>query len=79
MSCEQCIKESQFGNRLNRLLLQNPSDHVTGSEDAMQIDLVTELPLSSGYQKIVTIMDVFSRYLFACPTTDQDAKTVAES
>ena len=44
----------------------------------MQIDLVTEIPPSGGYEDIVTAMDVFSRYPFAYPTSNQDAKTVAK-
>ena len=43
----------------------------------MQIDLVSELPASSGYQNIVTDMDVLSKYLFDYRTTKQDAKTIA--
>ena len=44
----------------------------------MQIDLVTGLPPSGGYENIVTAMDVFSRYLFAYPTSNQDATTIAK-
>ena len=44
----------------------------------MQIDLVPELPPSGGYENIVTAMDVFSRYLFAYPTSNQDAETIAK-
>ena len=44
----------------------------------MQIDLVPELPPSGGYENIVTAMDVFSRYLLAYPTSNQDAKTIAK-
>ena len=44
----------------------------------MQMDLVPELPPSGGYENIVTAMDLFSRYLFAYPTTNQDAKTIAK-
>ena len=58
--------------------LQNPNDYITAPEDAMQIDLVTGLPPSGGYENIVTAIDVFSRYLFAYPTANQDAKTVAK-
>ena len=43
----------------------------------MQIDLVPELPPSGGYENIVTVMDVFSRYIFASLTSSQDAKTLA--
>ena len=44
----------------------------------MQIDLVPELPPSGGYENIVTAMDVFSCYLFAYPTSNQDAKLFAK-
>ena len=77
MSCEQCIRESRIDRSLTRPPLQNPNEHITAPEDAMQIDLVPELPPSGGYQNIVTAMNVFSRYLFAYPTSNQDAKTIA--
>ena len=44
----------------------------------MQIDLVPGLPPSGGYDNIVTAMDVFSRYLFAYPTANQDATTIVK-
>ena len=77
MSCDQCIRESQFDRNLTRPPLQNPNEHITAPKDAMQIDLVPELPPSGGYENIVTAMDVFSRYLFAYPTSNQDTKTIA--
>ena len=60
MSCEQCIRESRIDRSLNRPPLQNPNEHITAPEDAMQIDLVPELPPSGGYENIVTAMDVRS-------------------
>ena len=78
MSCEQCIKESRIDRSLTRPPLENPNEHITAPEDAMQIDLVPELPPSGGYENIVTAMDVFSRYLLADPTSNQDAKTIAK-
>ena len=78
MSCEQCIRESRIDRSLTRLPLQNPNEHITAPGDAMQNDLVPELPPSGGYTNIVTAMDVFSRYLFAYPTSNQDAKTNAK-
>ena len=44
----------------------------------MQSDLVLGLPPSGGYENIVTAMNVFSRYLFAYPTSNQDATTIAK-
>ena len=45
---------------LTRSPLQNPNEHNTAPKDAMQIDLVPELPPSDGYENIMTAMDVFS-------------------
>ena len=78
ISCEQCIRESRIDRSLTRPPLQNPNEHITAPEEAMQIDLVPELPPSGGYTNIVTAMDVFSRCLFAYPTSNQDAKTIAK-
>ena len=61
MSCEQCIRESRNDRSLTRLPLQNPNQHNIVPKNAMQIDLVSELPPSGGYENIVTAMDVFSR------------------
>ena len=77
LSCEQCLRESRINPRLTRPPLQNPNEYITAPEDAMQIDLVPGLPPSGGYENIVTAIDVFSRFLFAYPTSNQDAKTVA--
>ena len=78
MSCEQCIRESRIDCRITRPPRQNPNEHITAPEDAMQNDLLSELPPSGSYENIVTAMDVFSRYLFAYPTSNQDAKTIAQ-
>ena len=39
----------------------------------MQIDLIPELPPSGGYEKIITAIDVFSRYEFAYPVSNPTA------
>ena len=78
MSCEICIRESRIDRSLTRPSLQNQNEHITAPEDAIQIDLVPELPPSGGYENIVTAMDVSSRYLFAYPTANQDAQTLAK-
>ena len=77
-SCEQCITESRIDRSLTRPPLQNSNEHITAPEDAMQIDLVPELPPSGGYENIVTAMDVFSRYFFAYPTANQNGETIAK-
>ena len=78
LSCEQCLRESRITPRLTRPPLQNPNEYITAPEDAMQINLVPGLPPSGGYENIVTAIDVFSRFLFAYPKSNQDAKTVAK-
>ena len=78
LSCEQWLRESRINPRLTHPPLQNPNEYITAPEDAMQIDLVPGLPPSGGYENIVTAIDVFSRYLFAYPTSNQDAKTVTK-
>ena len=78
MSCEKCIKESRTDRSLTHPPLQNPNERITVPEDAMQLDLLPELTPSGSYENIVTALDVSSRYLFAYPTSNQDAKTFAE-
>ena len=78
MSCEQCIRKSRIDRRLTRPPLQNPNEHITAPKDAMQMDLVPKLPPAGGNENIVTALDVFSCQLFAYPTSNQDAKTIAK-
>ena len=54
ISCEQCNEESRINRSLTHLPLQNPNEHIFAHEDAMQIDLVPELPPSGGYENIAT-------------------------
>ena len=58
--------------------LQNPNEHLTAPEDAMQNVSVPVLPPSGGNEIIVRSMDVFSRYIFAYSRSNQDAKTTAK-
>ena len=78
MSCEQCIRESGIDRSLTCPPLQNPNERITAPEDALQIVLVPDLPPSGGYENMVTAMDSFSRYLFAQPTSNQNAKTTGK-
>ena len=54
------IRESWIERPLTRPILQEPNEYNTAPEDAMQIDLVTELLPAVGYENIVTAMGVFS-------------------
>ena len=78
MSFEQCIRESQIDRSFIRFPLQNPNEQINVPENALRIELVPELPPFGGYENTVTAMDVFSRFLFAYPTSNQDAKTMAK-
>ena len=78
MSCAQCLRGSLVNPRLTHPPLQNLNEYISAAEDAMQIDLVPGLPPSGGSENIVTAMDVFSRYLYAYPTSNQDAETTAK-
>ena len=62
MSCYQCLKESGIIRRLELLPLHNPNECITAPEGAMQLDLLPELPPSSGFESIVTAIEVFSRF-----------------
>ena len=46
MSCEQSIRETEIDRNFNPLPLQSTNEHITAQEEAMQIDLVPELPMS---------------------------------
>ena len=78
ISCEKSIRELRINPQLTRPPLQNLIEHITAPEDAMQIDLVPGIPPSGRYENILTAMDVFSRYSFAYPTSNQDATTIAK-
>ena len=77
MSCDQCTKEPRSDHSLTYTPLHNANEHITAPEDAMQTDLVPELPPSGGFWNNVTAMDVFSCFLFAYPTSNQNANTIA--
>ena len=49
-----------------------------GPEDALQIDLLPNLPPNGGYDNVITALDVFSRYLFAYPVVDASASSTAK-
>ena len=76
--CETCIKDKRIPNSTITPELLNLPEWDLGPEDAMQIDLLPNLPPSGGYENIITAMDVFSRCLFAYPVTDASATNTAK-
>ena len=77
--CEQCARDKRVPNATITPELLNLPEWDLGSEDAMQIDLLPNLPPSGGYENVLTAIDVFSRYLFAYPLTDASAINVAKA
>ena len=76
--CEICIKDKRIPIPLITPKLLNLPEWDLGPEDAMQIDLLPNLPPSGGYENIIPAIDVFSRYLFAYPVTDASATNTAK-
>ena len=76
--CEQCARDKRVPNATITPELLNLPEWDLGPEDAMQIDLLPNLPPSGGYENVLTAIDVFSRYLFAYPLTDASAINVAK-
>ena len=75
-SCQDCIANRRIDTRQIRPKLLSNTDFTMGPEDCLEVDILPNLPMSNGYQHIITMMDVLSRYLFAYPTQDMTAKTV---
>ena len=77
--CEQCARDKRVPNATITPELLNLPEWDLGPEDAMQIDLLPNLPPSGGYENVLTAIDVFSRYLFDYPLTDASAINVAKA
>ena len=77
--CEECARDKRVPNATITPDLLNLPEWNLGPEDAMQIDLLPNLPPSGGYENVLTAIDVFSRYLFAYPLTDASAINVAKA
>ena len=76
--CEICAKDKRVPNNSITPELLNLPEWDLGPEDAMQIDLLPNLPTSGGYQTIMTAIDVFSRYLFAYLLVEATASNTAK-
>ena len=76
--CQICAKDKRVPNAAITPELLNLPEWDLGPEDAMQIDLLPNLPISGGYQTVMTAIDVFSRYLFAYPLIEATAANVAK-
>ena len=74
--CEICIKDKRIPNSSITLDLLNLPELDLGPENAMQIDLLPNLPQAEDMK--ITAMDGFSRYLFAYPVTYPSATNTAK-
>ena len=77
--CQICTKDKRVPNNSITPELLNLPEWDLGQEDAMQIDLLPNLPTSGGYQTVMTAIDVFSRYLFAYPLVEATASNTARA
>ena len=77
--CEECARDKRVPNATFTPELLNLPEWDLGPEDAMQVNLLPNLPPSGGYENVQTAIEVFSRYLFAYPRTDASAINVTKA
>ena len=71
-----CIQNKRINNDLFKTDLLSYSDRDLGTEDILQMDTLPNLPPYGGLANNKTAIDVFSRHLFAYPTTRNTAPRV---
>ena len=74
---QMCIQNKRINNDLLKTELLICPEWDLGPEDVLQMDILPNLSPSACFDNIITAIDVFSRYLFAYPTTCITALTVA--
>ena len=65
--CETCARDKRVPNNTITPELLNLPEWDLGPEDAMQIDLLPNLPTSSGYQTVMTAIDFFFKIPIRLP------------
>ena len=75
-NCSDYFANNRIDTRQIRPKMLSNTEFTMGLEDCLEVDILPNLSSSNGYQHIITMIDVFSRYLFAYPTQDMTAKTV---
>ena len=58
MSCKNCIRELRIDSSLTHPPLQIPNEHLTAPDDAIQKNLVPEIPPSGANESILTATNV---------------------
>ena len=67
-NCQDCIKHKRINLQQIRAKMIDPTEVSLGPGFIIEIDILPNLPCSAGYKHIVTMIDVFSRYIFASST-----------
>ena len=75
---EACINEKRIIKIKLKLELLNVAEWDREPEDAIQKELLPDLPPSGGYENIVTARDVFSRDAFEYPVSTFSAVSAAK-
>ena len=76
-SCPDCLANKRLDTRQIRPKVLSNTEFTMGPEDCLKVDILLNLPSSNAFQHIITMMDVFPRYLLAYPTQNMTARTVA--
>ena len=76
--CEICFQEKRINNTRITPELILILEWDLGPEDLMQIDVLPKLPPSCCYEKIITAINVFSRFAFANPVSNPTAVNTAK-
>ena len=76
-SCPDSIANKRIDTRQIRNKMISNTEFTIGPKDCVEIDILPNLPSSNGYNHINNMTVVFSRYVFAYPTHDMAARTVA--
>ena len=76
-SCPDCIANKRIDTSQIRPKMLSNTEFTMWPEDCLEVDILPNLPSSNEFQRIITMMHVFSSYLFAYSTQDMTARTVA--
>ena len=76
ISCLDCIANKRIDMRQIHPKMLSDTEYTMGPEVCLEVDILPNLPSSNGYKHIITLMDVFSRYLSAHPKQVKTAITV---
>ena len=76
--CKICIQDKRINNSIITPELIHVPEGDLGPNDLMQSDLLSKLLPSTGYENIITTIDVLLRYAFAYPVSNPTAANTAK-